>query len=359
METLNNLQTDLLANRFVQALLIALISFVAAKIFDWLLSRTILQLTKKTKSIIDDEIVANFHGPVIKTIVIIGLSIATHRMALEEQITVFTIKSLQTIALVIWVVFTLRVSTLLLGSASRQTTRFQIIDDRTFPLFSNLAKLLIVGIAMYILILAWGVDATGWIASAGIIGLAVSFAAKDTLSNLFAGVFIIADAPYKIGDFIVLDSGERGRVINIGLRSTRILTLDDIELTVPNAIMGNAKITNESAGPYPKRRVRVAVGVAYGTDVDKVRQILLEVADGEEEVCQEPAARVRFRSFGDSGLNFDLLCWIDEPALQGKVIDALNTAVYKRFAAEGIEIPYPKRDLYIREMPGKTQNEKE
>ncbi len=359
MDALNNLPSDLLANRFIQALLIILVSFVVARVFDWILSRVILRFTRKTKSQIDDEIIAILHGPVIKTIVLVGLVIATRQLEISNTATTFTIKSLQTIILIVWVFFAFRFSTLVIQSVSRQETRIQIVDERTFPLFSNLAKILIVGIAVYILILAWGIDATGWIASAGIIGLAVSFAAKDTLSNLFAGVFIIADAPYKIGDFIVLDSGERGRVINIGLRSTRILTRDDIELTVPNAVMGNAKITNETAGPHTKRRLRIPVGVAYGSDIDRVKRILLEVAGAEEEVCKDPEPRARFRSFGDSGLLIELLCWIDEPVLQGRVSDALNTAVYKRFAAEGIEIPYPKRDLYIREMPGKIQKEKE
>jgi small-conductance mechanosensitive channel len=352
MEALNSLSTQLLANRLVQVVLIILVSLVAAKVLDWVLSRIILRFTSRTRSMVDDEIVALLHGPVIKTIVLVGLGIATRRLGMPESITYFTIKSLQTIMLLVWVVFAFHFSKLMIHSVSKQTTRFQIIDDRTFPLFSNLAKILIVVIAVYVFILAWGIDATGWIASAGIIGLAVSFAAKDTLANLFAGVFIIADAPYKIGDFIVLDTGERGKVINIGLRSTRILTRDDIELTVPNAVMGGAKITNESSGPSTKRRVRISVTVAYGTDVDQVRQILLEVATGEEEVCDQPEPRVRFRSFGESGLAFELLCWIMEPVLRGRVVDSLNTAVYRRFAAEGIEIPYPKRDVYIRKMPG-------
>ena len=119
-------------------------------------------------------------------------------------------------------------------------------------------------------------------ASAGVVGLAVGFAAKDTLSNLIAGVFIMADAQYKINDLIILDSGERGLVTHIGLRSTRLLTRDDIEITVPNAVMGQAKITNETGGPKPQRRLRVPVGVAYGSDIDLVREILLRVALDEK-----------------------------------------------------------------------------
>ncbi|GIS88459.1 MAG: hypothetical protein CM1200mP18_11690 [Gammaproteobacteria bacterium] len=98
--------------------------------------------------------------------------------------------------------------------------------------------MLVWALAVFVVIVVWDLDATGWLASAGVVGLAVGFAAKDTLSNLIAGVFIMADAQYKIDDLFILDSGERGQVTHIGLRSTRFLTRDDIEITVPNAVMG-------------------------------------------------------------------------------------------------------------------------
>ena len=93
---------------------------------------------------------------------------------------------------------------------------------------------------------------TAWLASAGVVGIAVGFAAKDTLANLFSGVFILADAPYKIGDYIVLDAtGMRGKVTQIGLRSTRLITRDDVEVTIPNSIMGNSQVINQSGGSTP------------------------------------------------------------------------------------------------------------
>lgn len=187
--------------------------------------------------------------------------------------------------------------------------------------------------------------------SAGIVGIAVGFAARDTLANLFSGVFIIADAPYKVGDFIVLDQGLRGVVSEIGIRSTRLLTRDDIEVTVPNAVIANAQIVNETGGPHDKMRVRVKVDAAYGSDVDQVREVLLACAEGVASVVDEPTPRVRFREFGASGLAFELLAWIDEPVHRGRVLDDLNTRVYKAFAAAEIEIPYSKHDVYIKQVP--------
>jgi small-conductance mechanosensitive channel len=223
-----------------------------------------------------------------------------------------------------------------------------LIQARTVPLFNNLCMIIVVALALYFVLLAWNINVTAWMASAGILGLAISFAAKDTLANLFAGVFILADAPFKLGDFIVLQSGERGAVTHIGIRSTRILTRDDVEITIPNSIMGNVKINNETGGPSEKYRIRIKVGVAYGSDIDKVQSLLLNVAESHSEVCQTPSPRVRFRAFGDSSLDHELLCWVVKPVLRGRVSHALNTEVYRRFLKEGIEIPFPQRDIHIR-----------
>ncbi|MCP4707996.1 MAG: mechanosensitive ion channel, partial [Planctomycetes bacterium] len=143
-------------------------------------------------------------------------------------------------------------------------------------------------------------------------------------------------------------SGERGRVTMIGLRSTRILTLDDIEITIPNAVIANAKITNESGGPSEKHRVRIAVGVAYGSDIDQVRSILYQIALDNQNVSVDPEPRVRFTAFGDSSLDFQLLCWVEKPILRGLVIDELNTAIYKEFNKNKVEIPFPQRDVHLK-----------
>ena len=170
-------------------------------------------------------------------------------LALEGAIKTVTFGALGTMAVIIGLGLATRVSRLVLESLSHHRNRFQFVDERTLPMFGNLSNVLLVGAGAYFLFLVWGLDVTAWLASAGIIGIAVGFGAKDTVANFFAGVFILADAPYKIGDFIVLDSGERGQVTHIGIRSTRLLTRDDIEVTVPNAVMGNTKIVNATGGP--------------------------------------------------------------------------------------------------------------
>jgi small-conductance mechanosensitive channel len=146
---------------------------------------------------------------------------------------------------------------------------------------------------------------------------------------------------------VVVSGGERGKVVEIGMRSTRILTLDDIEIVVPNSAIASGMIVNESGGPSKARRIRIQVGVAYGSDVDQVRAVLLRLAEAEPLACRQPEPRVRFRKFGDSSLDFELLVWIEHPAQRGLVSDKLNTAVYKAFQAEGVQIPFPQRDVHV------------
>jgi len=102
--------------------------------------------------------------------------------------------------------------------------------------------------------------------------------------------------------------------------------------------MGYSKVLNESGGPHLEYRIRVSVGVAYGSDIDLVRSVLMSIAEQSDAVCDDPEPRVRFRTFGASSLDFDLMCWIVNPELRGRVSDSSNTAVYKGFVAEGIGI---------------------
>ncbi len=239
----------------------------------------------------------------------------------------------------------------ILVSAAKRNRSSKLVQTGMLALIKNVSKVVLFMLAVYFMFLAWDINVTAWVASAGIVGLALSFAARDTLSNLFAGVSIVMDAPYKTGDFIILDTGQRGVVTNIGLRSTRIMTRDDIEITIPNGVIGNSTITNEAGGPSEKHRIRISVGVAYGSDMDHVIATLEKVAADHEEVCSNPAPRVRFRAFGESSLDFELLCWIDRPVDRGRLRHELGVNVYKAFAASDIQIPFPQRDLHVRTMP--------
>ncbi len=359
MEQLSKLLEPLLdffgEHMAVRAIAVLLLAWLAALVIDRIIMRLLKQLSSRTSSRLDDQILAFLSQPLFQSMMLLGLAAAITILKPAERVETITFSLMQSYAVLLWSLFLARLARLLLRKMAESPVRFAVVRNQTLPLFENIALLLIVGLAIYLLFTAWHIDMTAWLASAGIIGIAVGFAAKDTLANLFSGVFILADTPYKIGDYIVLDSGERGEVTHIGIRSTRILTRDDVEVTIPNNIMGNTKILNESGGPHTKYRIRIKVGVAYGSDVDAVRALLMEVAAAEVAICDDPEPRVRFRNFGNSSLDFELLGWIEEPSLRGRVIDALLTATYKRFMSEGVEIPYSKQDVYIKEMPNSSK----
>lgn len=333
----------------IQSLAILLIALLAAKLLTTILTRVIGHFATHTRFQWDDKIIALLHRPLFWSVIFVGLLTAILPLHLPTVASEVLRSIVATLLIILWSGFLFRTARIVLRGMS--THAQSLVQPQTRPLFENLGFILVLIIAVYFIFRAWHIDMTAWLASAGIIGIAIGFAAKDTLANLFSGVFILADAPYKLGDYVVLDSGERGKVTAIGLRSTRLLTRDDVEITIPNAIMGNTRIINESGGPHEKFRIRAQVGVAYGSDIDQVKAILMDIALNETQVCNDPEPRVRFRTFGASSLDVDLLCWVNTPEERGRVLDALNTNIYKRFKQEGVEIPYSKHDLYIKEMP--------
>ncbi len=340
-------------NVYLQATIIAIAFIVVGKVADWIISRIIGRFARKSSNDFDDQIVDLVHRPVFLSFVLLGLSLGTRRVGLPEVTTFITVGILKTIAIFVWYNTFMQLMSLVVRTFSGSKDR-KIVQTGMMSLLHNVMKIVVVALTVYFLFLAWNIDVTAWLASAGIVGLALSFAAKDTLSNLFAGVSIVMDAPYKAGDFIILDSGERGVVTDIGLRSTRILTRDDIEITVPNGIIGNGKIINEAGGPPSRHRIRIAVGVAYGSDIDHVIEVLSGVASDHPEILKSPEPRVRFRTFGDSSLDFELLGWIARPVDRGRVKHELNCAVYKALNKHEIEIPFPQRDLHVVSMPKQT-----
>lgn len=327
-------------------------SVVVAALFQLVMSRFVLVLTGRTKTEVDDRIVRAIRWPLFASVLLVGIGLSLRELVEAPDARHVFRSILWTIAIFLWMRALMRVSDALLDMLARRVDDFQWIEPRSLPLYEIAAKLLVIGVVVYAIMLVWNLDVTAWLASAGILGIAIGFAAKDTLANLFAGIFILADAPYQIGDYIVLGTGERGRVTDIGIRSTRILMRDDMEVTIPNGVIANAKIVNETRGPSRKRRVRVDVGVAYESDLDHVRKVLLEVAGACDLVAPNPKPSVRVRGFGDSSIPVQLRGYIEEPVLKGRVVDRLCTDIHKRFKEEGIEIAFPQRVVHVADGEG-------
>ena len=220
------------------------------------------------------------------------------------------------------------------------------LDDEFIPLFSKLSKIAVFFVGAMIILNKFDVSVTGFVATAGIASLAVALAAKDTLANMISGFLILVDRPFRINDRVELPDGQIGDVQEIGLRCTKILTYDNTLLVVPNSDISATRVINHG---YPNSNVklRLKVSVAYGTDMEKVKKILLDIARKNQRVMDEPAPEAYFLTFGESSLDAMLIAWVADYRDRFSITDEINLAIQKRFAEEHIEIPFPQRDVHL------------
>ena len=233
-------------------ILLIMAAWAFGRTLRWAISRAMMRVADRTDTQADNHLVDFLTRPIVLTTVTLALMLAVSAFKLPRGLHDATLSILASILLFSWMRAGLRTARIVLELIGANHHRFDIVQEKTIPLFNMGLKMLLIGFGAYVFLLIWGIDPTAWLASAGVIGIAVGFAARDSLANLFSGIFLVADSPYKIGDYIVLDTGERGEVTQMGMRSTRLLTRDDVEVTVPNAVMANAKIVNESGGPWEK-----------------------------------------------------------------------------------------------------------
>ena len=334
----------------VLVILMGLLGYGIGKAIQWILHAVLSQAAKRTENTLDDQLIDYLVSPVVHTTVILALVAVEKSFGFGDSVDWFLVRALFTLLLLFWGRAWFKATSLAISSMSREEGKYDLFQPRTRPLFEMGIKLFLFTIFVWFFMQLWSIDGTAWLASAGVIGIAVGFAARDTLANLISGVSIIADAPYKIGDYIILDTGERGVVTELGMRSTRLLTRDDVEISIPNAVMGNAKITNESGGPGIEHRIRIPIGVAYGTKPQDVLDVLENVARDNEMILELPAPRVRMRGFGESSLNFELLGWIKYPEQRGLATHRLLLEIEQQFREAGIQIPFPQQDVHIKSM---------
>jgi small-conductance mechanosensitive channel len=234
----------------------------------------------------------------------------------------------------------------------RKGGRFSTFGTVLKPMFRKIGLSIIIIGGVIFGLSSIGIDVTALLAGAGVAGLVIAFAAQDTLSNFFSGIHLLLDRPFRIGDIILLESGEYCRVENVGMRSTKLYSLFDHELIIlPNNSVANQKIIN-IVKPDTRIRKTIEVGVAYGSDLEKVKKILMEVAQDHEKVVNETGFEpvVRFTNFGESSLNFILLVWIDDVMQQWGVLSDLHSEIDHRFRENHITIPFPQRTLWFNDM---------
>lgn len=193
------------------------------------------------------------------------------------------------------------------------------------------------------------VDLTGIAVVAGILSVGIGFGLQNVASNFISGLILLIERPITVGDQVSVGD-VNGEVRAINIRSTEIVTSDNISIIVPNSEFVSGRVVNWSHGDR-RMRVRVAVGVSYGSDVTHVSRVLLAVARGHADVLEQPAPEVRLVRFGLSSLDFELLVWIADPRHQDAVVSGLHYAIRAAFLEAGTEIPFPQQDLNIRTTP--------
>ena len=225
------------------------------------------------------------------------------------------------------------------------------VDDIIFDLLNKFSGAIIYATAVVLALDILGINVMPFIAGAGVAGIAIGFAAKDTLSNLIAGVLLIIDRPFEMGDRIEVWSAPAGSatwgdVVDIGLRATKIKTTDNIVIIIPNNEIMKRDIVNYTI-ISTKIRVRINIGIAYDANIEKAKALILNVAESVPWISKTPAPKVVVRNFGESSVDLQLRVWIEDARKRMDTISLVTDKVKAAFDEHGIEIPYPKRDITI------------
>lgn len=337
---------------YLVVVIILILALIVGKIVNFVIKKTVLHITEKTKTMLDDLIVGAIGRPILIGIFLVGLHISATTLSVlasyASEITfLFTIIYA---AFIGW--FAVRiVNAIITWYAQEMAERTKTKADEQFlPIFKKVAYG-VVGILIILWLLGQlGVEITTLIAAMGIGGLAIALAMQDTLSEFFAGAHIILDRPIKIGDYIELDSGDKGTVVDIGWRSTKIVNYKKNLVVIPNSKLASSKIINYFA-PGHEVGFTVDGGIGYGEDLAKVEKVTLDVA---KKVLKRLGVGVkdfepimRYQEFGDSNIDFKVIMRVKKYGDQFLVKHEFMKELKKRFDKEGIEIAWPIRKVYL------------
>lgn len=350
-----------LNNAYGALILNFLIWLIFSFIIYFIIKYVIVGLAKKTKTEFDDSVVEIIRKPIFLIIILYGIIISIIRFGINVgyQASLYQIYFLIVVIIAIYIFY--RVFNELLDEITKKRGG----DKSNFgsvlkPVLKKVGAVVIVIGGLIFGLSAIGIEITALLAGAGVMGLVLAFAAQDTLSNYFSGMHLLLDRPFKIGDIIILDSGEYCQVLNVGMRSTKLYSLFEHEsIVLPNNTIANQKIVN-IVQPDKKIRKQINVSVAYGSDLGTVYKILHEVTSSHPDVIDKEGFEVfvRFAEFGDSGLKFLIIFWVDDVMNQWKVMSDIRTEIDKRFREEGITVPFPQRTVWIKEHKQNNKKEK-
>jgi MscS family membrane protein len=313
--------------------------------------RILIKKAEKTKTKIDDIVLHAIGKPLYILVIVAGIYYAIHQTPyladlINRYDQGYRYRHFILTIFVTWIVASLAKRIIKEYGYDLAARTEGEMDDRLVALADMSVTYIIWFIGIMLALSGIGLEITPFITGMGIAGLAIALAAQNLLSNVFGGVTITLDQLYKVGDRVEM-GGVYGDVYEIKPRYTKIKTLNNTIITIPNSKVINEQIINYAV-PDATVRVKIPVSVAYGTDPERVEEILLEIADKTPLVIKEPIAAVRFTEYASSSQNFELLVWIKHYDDRHPVIDQVLKEIFVRFRKEGMEIPFNQMDVHIK-----------
>jgi len=328
----------------------------AGKIVKWLFSTVGKKIISKTDTELDDEILDIVHSRIIALSSVIGIYLGMKelRLGLTKQninfltfleyadTTLYLVTVLIIASVIIKIAKAVTFQTIKTISEKQKQEQF---NQTLTPLINRVVTFVIVAFTGIVILEHFGQSVTSLVTILGAGSLALGLAAQDTISNMISGFIIMIDRPFRAGDRVKIPSGEIGDVFEIGLRSTKIMDMENNVLIVPNNELVKTKIVNFG---YPDNEIRVAVEVtvAYGVNIDQVKSILLNIANSHPDVLAAPAPEAFLMKFGDYGLHFGLFCRVSNFKLQFSTAEKMRVQIYDAFLKANIEIPYPQQVVH-------------
>lgn len=335
----------------ISVLILLAVLLLGRAIISFLLEKVLLQITKRTKNTLDNQILQATRLPAYLLAVVLALNSALTRLEfLPQEWDLWISEGFYVLYFSVSFIFAWRLVTHIfswLGDEVSLKTE-ATLDDQLFPFFQRVILILLSAIGMITILSHFDVNITAMVTTLGIGSLAVALAAQNTLEDTINGFMIMLDRPYRIGDRIeLLDLDTWGDVVDIGLRSTRIRTRDNRMVVVPNSQIGKSLVVNY-AYPNDQYRLQIHIGIAYGSDIEKARQVMVKAVSKVEGVLPDRPVEALFLEFGDSAMIFRVRWWLESYVDTRRMFDRVNSALYKALENENIQLPFPQMDVHMK-----------
>jgi len=335
-------------NIYLRFLFILVISLIVAFIVKLITNNVLKPWAKKTKTKVDDLIIKSISSIVFYIIIILGFKFGFQHFEFDVAMyhnIVDTLFIIIVSVLIIKIISNFAKHWLKEWAAKTKSTA----DDRLIPLVAKILKVVTSILAFIFIFDVWDINISPLLATAGIAGLAVGFAVKDSLANILGGMQLVLDKTFKVGDKIQLESGEMGVILDIGIRSTKLKTYDNEVIYIPNGNLANAKIKNFTV-PDLSIRVNVNFGVEYGSDPERVQQVVLEALKKIDTVLEDPEPVVQFMNMSDFSLDFIARAWVASYTEAYSMKIKMTEEIYKALNKANIGIPFPTRTVYTKKL---------